>query len=53
MLNLPNITLWIQVSYIDPLENTPPNQLKPYTTLTPVQLVVPTTGFASIPQQPQ
>lgn len=52
-LSLPNITLGILVWYNDPPANTPPNQLKPYTSLTPVQPVVPTLIFDLVPQKPQ
>jgi len=51
--SLPNITLGISVWYIQPLANAPPNQLKPYTALTLVQLVVPTPTFDLVPQQPK
>jgi hypothetical protein len=44
-LSLPNITLGILVWYIDPFANTPPDQLKPYNTLTIVLRVVPTPSF--------
>ena len=49
-LGLPNITLGILVWYIDPSANTPPDQLKPYNTLTLVQQVVPSPSFALVPQ---
>lgn len=52
-LTLPNMTLGILVWYMDPLANTPPSQLKPYTALTPVQPVAMTPPFASVPQPPQ
>jgi len=52
-LSLPNITFGILVWYIDPPENTPPNQLKPYTTFTQVPLVVPTPSFSSFPKKTQ
>jgi len=45
-LSLLNITLGIPFWYIDPLANTPPNQLKPYIALTLVQPIVPTPSFA-------
>lgn len=52
-MSLPNITLGIPVWYINLPTNTTPNQLKPYTSFTPVQHVVPTPTFVVAPQQPQ
>lgn len=49
MLSLPNINLGIPVWYIDPLANTPPDQLYPHVALTMIQLISTTTTSASFP----
>lgn len=53
MLSLPKMSLGILVWYIDSPTNTASNQMKPYTTLTMVQHVVPSLAFSSVPQQYQ
>lgn len=43
----------VPVCYINPPANTPSNQLKPYTTLTLIQPIVPTPASSLVHHQPQ
>lgn len=49
LLSIPTMSLGIPVYYIDPPANTPPDQLKPYMSLTLVRPVPTSSSFASVP----
>lgn len=53
MLSLHDVNLGISVWYIDPVRNTPPDQLKPYADLTMVQPISTTPTFALVSKQPK